>query len=684
MNEDNVLSIRRRVWDAGFRPVPVVSYDMPGPSPGKRPLGQDWIGAARMDPPFCVTSPPVSHAMNTGILADGLRAVDIDVDDPALVARIQAEAERILGGAPRRTRANSPRILMLYLAWEGEPGKRSIAGDHGKVEILGRGQQFVAYGMHASGVPLEWPEEGPGDFTETELIPVREIQIDEFLAAVAPIVGAPEDVRITSGQGILSGENPLTSGLGQRTSILSAADALAQIRNEGPRDWEKWNRVGMALWAATGGTEGGREVWHAWSGQHPAYDPDETNARWDHYFNSPPTQIGAGTLFHLAAEASPGWKPAHHHEPVAAEEAEPGADDLYLDMETLGEIKPIQWVVRHMLERDALGLIFGGPGAGKSFAAMDISCCVATGLPWRGKFPVQAGRVIYIAGEGHAGLHRRYVAWKLANQVAHIPQGRLYKSASAMRTLDEKSVKAHSDRIAAICADEPPVLVVIDTLARNYGPGDENSTKDMTLFIDALDFWFRQRFGCCVLLVHHSGHNMDRARGSSSLKAAIDAEYEVTKTEEGVITFQPRKMKDAEEPDPLAFRLESVDLGVVDDLGEPITSAVLVDDQVPQTSVLDEILAKDTKGRPVTVRWALARLDDGWMTHDEMENAAGVSARGAKQIFDRLETMGLIQKGSGKGAGTQPGRVTDLGSDALSQNVGHALAQKLRKGRESD
>jgi hypothetical protein len=218
--------------------------------------------------------------------------------------------------------------------------------------------------------------------------------------------------------------------------------------------------------------------------------------------------------------------------------------------------------------------------------------------------------------------------------------------------------------------------VVIDTLARNYGPGDENSTKDMTLFIDALDFWFRQRFGCCVLLVHHSGHNMDRARGSSSLKAAIDAEYEVTKTEEGVITFQPRKMKDAEEPDPLAFRLESVDLGVVDDLGDPITSAVLVDDQVPQVSVLDEILAKDVKGRPVTVRWALSRLDDGWMTRDEMEKAGDLSTRAAQQVFDRLAEMGLIEKSTGKGAGTKPGYVTDLGLEALSQNAGHSIAPK--------
>ena len=72
------------------------------------------------------------------------------------------------------------------------------------------------------------------------------------------------------------------------------------IPNDGPSDWEAWNRIGMALWAATGGAEAGRELWHAWSSRHPAYNETETNARWDHYATSPPTGIGAGTMFHEA------------------------------------------------------------------------------------------------------------------------------------------------------------------------------------------------------------------------------------------------------------------------------------------------------------------------------------------------------------------------------------------------
>jgi len=680
VNTDNVLAIRQRVWDTGFRPVPIVSHDTNGPSPGKRPLGKDWIGDARRDPPFCVTAPPVVHALNTGILADGLRAVDIDVDDPALVERIQAEAERILGEAPRRTRANSPRILMLYRAISGEPGKRSIAGDHGKVEILGRGQQFVAFGTHASGAALEWPEGGPGDFSDTQLPPVTEVEIDEFLAAVAPIIGAAEDVRTTSGQGDAGG---YTSSMGQRTSILSAADAMAQIRNEGPRDWERWNRVGMALWAATGGTEGGREVWHAWSGQNPSYNPDETNARWDHYFNSPPTQIGAGTLFHLAAEAAPGWKPPHHLGEAPVEEVEQGADDLYLDMEALGEIKPIKWVIKDIVEADALALIYGGPGSGKSFLAIDLGSSVATGMPWRGIHPVRQGKVIYIAGEGHNGLHRRFAAWKMHNNVIAMAQGTMWKSAGAMQTLDPKSVQAHSDRIAAICGNDPPILVIIDTLARNYGPGDENSTKDMTAFVTAVDHWFRQRFGCAVLVIHHSGHNQERARGSSSLKAAVDAEYEVVKSAEGLVTFSTTKMKDAEPAPPKAFELLSVDLGVVDDDGEPITSAVLVDasQQAQQQDVLHTVLATDNKGHGITIRWALSHLHSQWMSERELAEAADCSKQKAGKILDELHKRGFIQPAERKGYVTLPGCVTAEGIQVLQQDLAWSILQ-AKKAKE--
>ncbi len=150
----SVTKLRANLWSAGFRPVPVINPDAGGESPGKRPLGLQWQTHARMDPPFCAKSPAVPHALNTGLLTDGHRDIDFDIDDPDKAVKCRALATKMLGPAPTRIRQKSPRALLVYRAAEGCPGKRTITGsthtrEHGcKIEVLGKGQQFVAFGKH--------------------------------------------------------------------------------------------------------------------------------------------------------------------------------------------------------------------------------------------------------------------------------------------------------------------------------------------------------------------------------------------------------------------------------------------------------------------------------------------------------------------------------------------------------
>jgi len=153
---DPVQTLRRELHDAGFRPVPVATG-------GKASVGKGWPDEARSDRPFCIAHPATVDAQNTGILCDGLRAIDVDIDDAARVARVVALAFARFGPTIKRFRANSPRCLLLYRAAEGEPGKRAVKGEAGAIEILGRGQQFVAFGTHPSGAPLQWTPEAPGD-----------------------------------------------------------------------------------------------------------------------------------------------------------------------------------------------------------------------------------------------------------------------------------------------------------------------------------------------------------------------------------------------------------------------------------------------------------------------------------------------------------------------------------------
>jgi len=60
----------------------------------------------------------------------------------------------------------------------------------------------------------------------------------------------------------------------------------------------------MAVWRATDGADMGWIALDAWSRRNASYNAQETRKRWEHYSTSPPTKIGAGTLFWIAEQAS--------------------------------------------------------------------------------------------------------------------------------------------------------------------------------------------------------------------------------------------------------------------------------------------------------------------------------------------------------------------------------------------
>jgi hypothetical protein len=294
MTVDQVAALRAQLYDAGFRPVPVYNFDIPGPSPGKRPWGEGWQINARRDPPLAAVERPRPEALNTGILCDGLRAIDLDIDNWTLAQRCRAIALDMFGEAPVRTRGNSARCLIVYRAAIGEPTKQTLSGRSGKIEVLGYGQQFVAFGRHHEGADLEWFPDAPGQEMLAALPAITEDQVTAYLAACAPIIAA-DPPRPSNGQG------HETSA--PQADALRIAAALLTISNDKAADWEWWNRIGMATWRACDGSALGWEAFNAWSSRHAAYNAKETRERWEHYARSPPTKVGAGTLFHLAKQA---------------------------------------------------------------------------------------------------------------------------------------------------------------------------------------------------------------------------------------------------------------------------------------------------------------------------------------------------------------------------------------------
>jgi hypothetical protein len=268
------------------------------------------------------------------------------------------------------------------------------------------------------------------------------------------------------------------------------------------------------------------------------------------------------------------------------------------------QLQPIDWLVKSFIERDATTCLWGAPGGGKSLVAIDIACSVASGTPWHGN-RTQEGAVFVLAGEGHNGLSRRFQAWSMANAVSldGVP---LFVSRTAAALTDLQSAEC-----VAVAVDElaemkgvTPALIIVDTLARNFGPRDENSTADMNAFIAHIDVQLRRRWRCAVMIVHHSGKDGARgARGSTALRGAVDAEYELSRDEGGLVRLACRKMKDAEFPPPLAFTIESLQLALVDADGDPVSGPAL---RVAEYS--------ESKSRPLSrdEQLGLDQLSDEW------------------------------------------------------------------------
>lgn len=327
----------------------------------------------------------------------------------------------------------------------------------------------------------------------------------------------------------------------------------------------------------------------------------------------------------------------------------------------LANLKPIEWLIKGVLETDALGMLFGPSGAGKSFVAVDFACAVATGAAWLGH-SVRQAPVFYVAGEGHSGLARRLAAWQKDRNVS-LAGIDLYKSEKAVMLLDKAAAVDLAEELAAMVAAGMPVpgLVVVDTLARNFGDGDENTAADASRFIENVDTLIRKRWRCHVLVVHHSGHSAERARGSSAFKAAMDQELSVTPKGPGLI-LEVTKMKDAERPAGKVLMMKKVEVGIDPETEEPIESAVLEVAGDP----FDFVVSRKAGGGEIKARQVVDLLLEptGWSGWPWFCERLGCAQATGQRIVKELVNQQILEK---VGESTKASfRVTDTARAKLS------------------
>lgn len=245
-----------------------------------------------------------------------------------------------------------------------------------------------------------------------------------------------------------------------------------------------------------------------------------------------------------------------------------------------------EYLIHGLIERDTLASLIAPWGAGKSVITLDIAIRIVLGMPVHGR-KVATGPVVIVAGEGHGGIARRLAAWQ-AHHGRQIPVDRLQYTRRAVGMRHPEAVlelHAEIDTLASRIG-APPALIVLDTLSRNFGPGDENSNSDMAAFVEAVDTRLRLPFGAAVLVLHHPGHlDKTRGRGASALPGAVDVEYMLETDGAGVIrmTAPNKRPRDFRASGALHWRIVPVPLLLADQEVEAVTvEEVEADDYVDQ------------------------------------------------------------------------------------------------------
>lgn len=294
------------------------------------------------------------------------------------------------------------------------------------------------------------------------------------------------------------------------------------------------------------------------------------------------------------------------------------------------------YLVKGLIPREGLTVLWGPPKCGKSFLAFDMVMHVALGWEYRG-WRVRQGPVIYVACEGAHGFRGRVEAFRQRHLSEDHEPPPFYLVPA---TLD--LIADHVELINSIEGQaDTPAAVVIDTLNRSL-KGSESRDEDMAEYIQAADA-IREKFNCAVIVVHHCGINDSRPRGHTSLTGAADAQIAIKRDHAKNIIAILEWAKDGPEGETFASKLELVEVGTDDD-DETITSCVVVPVDVVATATT--VGPKLTANQQTMLTILIEAGPDG-LTVDEWNEKArevGIGTNRKATLYDIRKVLNKDKK----------------------------------------
>ena len=462
------------------------------------------------------------------------------------------------------------------------------------------------------------------------------------------------------------GESAPTSNPDPQRSIGAIRAALVVIPNN-VQDWDEWNRMGMAVWRASGGSGDGLDAWVAWSARNPCNGQKDTcDARWQHYFESPPTKIGYGTLYYEARKHRPLFVPPFDEIP-----GDGRATDGDLPFEKSVVMPPIldalafmatfvmpDYLIDGIVQRGRLHALTSPTGHGKTAVALFLACMMAMARNI-GAIEVTQGDVLIMGGENPDDLCVRLHA---ACQAYGIMPGMLpVYIMPGNFPLDPAAAESLKRRINE--TGRTFSLIIGDSLAAYFPGDDENHNVQMGGYARN----WRVLTTCvgrpAVIALAHpvkaAGRDNLLPRGGGAFLAEIDANLTLwAEGDRETTTLHWQGKIRGADFQPVTFGLTPVVMSDKRDAkGRPLVSVVATlqtseqADDVLKKTISDEDAVLEHLRRSPDIPIRNLAINCGWVSLSGVADKAK-----AHRTLKRLERIKLAKKWRGKWRITEAGK----------------------------
>ena len=480
-----------------------------------------------------------------GITTGKVVAIDIDCYDKHVTNAIVKYCDQHIGRGLRRI-GKAPKALLVCRTEESL--KKSVSakysdreGNTNCIEVLGKGQQFVAFGIHPeTQEAYRWPKACPF-LTPVDALPIINAEQINSLFKYFDKSCVPNDwMRMGDGSLANSSLPDAAHGVLSIEHMKSTLDLSDEAINRhldrvSGEDYSQWILVGQALHHQFNGDSDGLEKWDLWSSKASSYrDCDECRDKWETFESiHDGGTVTFATVIDMAKKAS------------AAEQLEEAVDQANtLVFRPVGKIDasalPVrEWVLGHRLMKGYITAMFAPGGVSKSMFSLLSAVSVASGKPYTGETVHRQGKVWIINNEDDEPEQLRRLAGiakhhKIDDSVLNnISLSCGYGNPYVISTVDKEGNVVHhpnAEKIITEAKANKVNYIIIDPFISTH-QSDENDNNSIQKAVDVLKHIAKDA-NVAIELVHHTrkasggkgsedhAGNADEGRGASSLKDA--------------------------------------------------------------------------------------------------------------------------------------------------------------------